>query len=1257
MNEESKQPQIDPEIGARIVALVLGEASDFEREELNRLIELRPELAAFKLQMQQVHGVLQDVGTGEFEAPGEDWKLPADKRNAVLAVIRGEATVEAAAAVVDQPGQRMSATRSMRWKFAKVAVGVCVAGFVGIMAVQWSFISQEKAASEYFSEALLGDVRYNREPVSSMVASLDSAEVPGTLSYAESKHWSSPVVVLSDGSVRSSVALSSLKDMIGANSSLDFRENVYTDLEPVPEQFEFDVPVEAIAELSARVVESQGRVSAVMETAPASGPEAVEMPQLIAQNDSTWAYKGLRDEAQSWFGSQPTVPNADDRTPVGPAIADGSEQQPTSERFQGRDSDDEAAVPKGARDQEELNATGVIAGVAVNKRMPELSDVSSPEPKSKLYFSNAVGDFPAPAAATPQHEQTQQQLLGRGFSSHDFNIQEKKVLSATGEDEPDGERFGLTDPLMADVELAEPTVPTDVAAYRNLDNLFGGKSGRSNSSRTTKDLDDLLGAESGQNNSGGTTSNVGGFAGGSSGGFSGGGGFGTEGGRTGGRGLNGLAGVAALGKLPAMDELSDKESSIEKREEIAAGDYFVGGRMSAPAPFDDSGVETLSRPKVPLAIRWGQTLIAGEEYVVELAEEVGPASTMNIAGPSLAAASTSPANNTALTELEALQRITEVVIPTEEFKKKKKSDRMSRGGDVAAIEGRLQQNDARYRVQIPSRESAAKTRAIQPGKDGEETQRYTVNTPADGPRFEMGLGVAGKGPVFYSKGPVLQVENLPSRSTVQQIELRAMPSELVNGIVEKTLRQIVPVLEDESKSMKRPAVKKIAPPAGFQETLAANDAFSTFSLHVSDVSFKLAFAALGRGEWPEAAKVRIEEFVNAFDYGDPMPCNGEKVACRVEQTIHPFVQQRNLLRVSMRTAAVGRASTTPLRLTFLLDNSGSMERIDRQKSVRRAFALLAQQLTPIDQVTLISFARQPRLLADKVGGTDAGKLVQLIDNLPSEGGTNIEAALQLAFEKAREQQTPNAQNRIILLTDGAVNLGNANPESLSQMVTTMRSSGIAFDAAGISAEGLNDEVLEALTRQGDGRYYLLDSFEDADVGFARQIAGALRPSAKNVKVQVEFNPKRVGRYKLLGFEKHILKKEDFRNDKVDAAEMAAAEAGVAMYRFEALPDGEGDVGSVSVRFRDLSTDQMIEHRWPIPYEADAPRADQAAPSLRIATSAALLAAKLRGEPLGESVDLQALSHLMSGLPDQDRSDQRVQQLQQMIEQARQLSRR
>lgn len=463
------------------------------------------------------------------------------------------------------------------------------------------------------------------------------------------------------------------------------------------------------------------------------------------------------------------------------------------------------------------------------------------------------------------------------------------------------------------------------------------------------------------------------------------------------------------------------------------------------------------------------------------------------------------------------------------------------------------------------------------------------------------------------------------------------------------------LLDSEKLSLELAPAAKETPPPALTETNTADEPFSTFSLHVSDVSFKLAASALARGQWPEASVIRAEEFVNALDYGDPLPGKGEKVACRLEQCIHPFLQQRNLMRVSLRTAAAGRASSTPLRLTFVIDNSGSMERVDRQQTLRVAFRLLARQLQATDQVTLISFARQPRLLADKVSGDQSDQLVRVIESLPSEGGTNMESALQLALDKSLEQRLDGAQNRIIVLTDGAVNLGDADPASLSRMVVRMRDAGIAFDAAGISAEGLNDEILEALTRQGDGRYYLLDSPDDADEGFVRQIAGALRPSAKNVKVQVEFNPQRVERYKLIGFEKHLLDKEDFRDDTVDAAEMTAAEAGVAVYQFEAKPDGEGDIGSVSVRFQDLSTGQMVENRWPIPYVSNIPRIDQAAPSMRIAAVAALLAARLGEQALGQTVELKTLDQLLAELPAADRNMARVQQLQQMIQQARQLS--
>ncbi len=471
-------------------------------------------------------------------------------------------------------------------------------------------------------------------------------------------------------------------------------------------------------------------------------------------------------------------------------------------------------------------------------------------------------------------------------------------------------------------------------------------------------------------------------------------------------------------------------------------------------------------------------------------------------------------------------------------------------------------------------------------------------------------------------------------------------------------RKLAPAPSPEIASKDRDRVVLPSKPAAakqveaIDEQTASEEAFSTFSLHVSDVSFKLAHASLSRGQWPDAAKIRIEEFVNAIDYHDPLPSGNQRVACRVEQAIHPFLMQRNLLRVSMRTSATGRSTNTPLRLTLLLDNSGSMERPDRRQAVLRAFQTLIKQLTAADQVTLISFASTPRLLADKVPGNQGETLLKLVENLPSEGGTNIETALLLAREKAAEQQLVGAQNRIVMLTDGAVNLGNANPDSLASLVIQMRDAGIAFDAAGISAQDLNDTVLEALTRQGDGRYYLLDSAEAAGESFAAQIAGSLRPSAQNVKVQVEFNPQRVGHYKLLGYEKHRLNKEDFRNDQVDAAEMAAAEAGVAVYQFEIKPNGSGDVGSASVRFRDLSTGQMIDRRWPIPYERNAPRLEQAEASMQLAASAALFAAKLSGGPLADSVDLAQLQKLLSNLSEQRADHPRVQQLRSMIEQAK-----
>jgi secreted protein with Ig-like and vWFA domain len=379
------------------------------------------------------------------------------------------------------------------------------------------------------------------------------------------------------------------------------------------------------------------------------------------------------------------------------------------------------------------------------------------------------------------------------------------------------------------------------------------------------------------------------------------------------------------------------------------------------------------------------------------------------------------------------------------------------------------------------------------------------------------------------------------------------------------------------------------------------------------------------------------------------------VGARIEQSVHPVLQQRNLLRIAVKVSATGRGAGQPLRLTVLLDTSGSMERDDRRLAVRRALEELIALLGPNDRVTLIGFARQPRLLAEAVPGNQAGHLVELSARTPAEGGTNLEQALTLAGELARRHRVDGAQNRIVLLTDGAANLGNADPAQLSAVVERLRQQGVAFDACGIGLEGVGDTVLEALTRKGDGRYHVMSRPESADAAFARQLAGAFRPAAEDVKLQVRFNPGRVGHYRLIGFEQHRLRAEDFRNDTVDAAELAAEEGATALYQVEILPEGSGEVGEVYVRFRDAATGGMVERSWTIRHDSQAPRFDRAAPSLQLAGVAALVAEKLGETPLAQQFKLGEFAGVVNTVRGHYAHEARVQELAMLYGRLRRIS--
>jgi secreted protein with Ig-like and vWFA domain len=433
-----------------------------------------------------------------------------------------------------------------------------------------------------------------------------------------------------------------------------------------------------------------------------------------------------------------------------------------------------------------------------------------------------------------------------------------------------------------------------------------------------------------------------------------------------------------------------------------------------------------------------------------------------------------------------------------------------------------------------------------------------------------------------------------------------------------------------------------------EEIAASEEPYSTFSLNISDASFRIAQAAMDKGERPDPAGVKVEQFYNAVDYGDPVPAAGEPVSCEIEQAAHPVIPGRNLVRVALKTAAAGRAATQPLHLTLLVDQSGSMTRADRRAAMDTAMASLGKLLTDKDLVNIVGFSRTSRLVADGMKGDEAGKgLAALVNQSASEGGTNLETAIDLAAQMAQRRMLAGAQNRIVLFTDGAANLGDADPQRLAAKVEQLRQQGIAFDIAGIAADGLNDELLGELARKGNGRYYVVGKGAEED--FAKQLAGAFRPAAENVKVQVRFNPDRVARYKLIGFEKDRLKTEDFRNDKVDAAELAAEEAGVAIYQIEPNPGGSGEIGEVSVRFRDTASGEMVERGWTIPHEAAAPAIDRATPSMQLATLAMFAAEKLKGGPLGEAIDFRQFAEAQANVKQFFGHDARVAEVLRMVD--------
>jgi len=455
-----------------------------------------------------------------------------------------------------------------------------------------------------------------------------------------------------------------------------------------------------------------------------------------------------------------------------------------------------------------------------------------------------------------------------------------------------------------------------------------------------------------------------------------------------------------------------------------------------------------------------------------------------------------------------------------------------------------------------------------------------------------------------------------------------------------------------------PAAKPTPPIAALvpqPEVFTRDNPFSTFSLNVSDVSFKLAAASLQQGQLPSRTSIRVEEFINAFNYRDPEPQPQAAVAFAWDRARYPFAHNRDLIRFSIKTAAQGRQQNRPLNIVLLLDNSGSMERADRVQIIREALRILPQQLQPNDKISVVLFARTAQLWIDGLPARLAGNLAERASRLTPQGGTNLEDALALAYKTALRHYLRNGINRVVLLTDGAANLGNVDPAQLQQTVEKHRQQGIALDCFGIGWEGYNDDLLEQLSRHGDGRYGFVNSPDEAATELAGQLAGAFKVAASDVKVQVEFNPQRVNVWRQLGYARHQLTKEQFRDNTVDAAELGAAEAGNALYLVEINAAGQGPLGTVRVRFKEPATGLVREQDWVVPYHGTSVPLEQASPAMRLAAVAGAFGEWLSGSPYAVEVTPDRLLGYLSGVPSIYGADPRPQQLEAMIRQAKSLA--
>jgi Ca-activated chloride channel family protein len=336
---------------------------------------------------------------------------------------------------------------------------------------------------------------------------------------------------------------------------------------------------------------------------------------------------------------------------------------------------------------------------------------------------------------------------------------------------------------------------------------------------------------------------------------------------------------------------------------------------------------------------------------------------------------------------------------------------------------------------------------------------------------------------------------------------------------------------------------------------AATNPLSTFSIDVDTASYSNVRRFINNGSLPPKDAVRVEEMINYFTYDYREPEGDQPFSIDLDSTECPWDRSHRLLRIGLKGREVANEKRPASNLVFLLDISGSMTPAERLPLVKQAMRLLVDKLSEKDRVAIVVYAGGSGLALTSTSGNEKEKIMRALEELKAGGSTNGADGIELAYKVAADNFIKGGVNRVILATDGDFNIGVTNQGDLIRLIEEKAKSGVFLSVLGVGTDNLKDSTMQKLADKGNGNYAYLDSVEEARKVLVQQINGTLMTIAKDVKIQVEFNPARVASYRLIGYEKRLLRKEDFNNDKIDAGEIGAGHTVTALY--EVVPAGSG----------------------------------------------------------------------------------------------------